>query len=49
MKHQVYGGANFPFVTSVQIPMVRWILYAALLSPIALIVGGLAALIWWLV
>jgi len=49
MKHQIYGGTNFPFVTPVQVPMVRWIMYAVLLSPIALIVAGLAALVWWLV
>jgi hypothetical protein len=47
MKHQIYGGTSFPFVTSVSIPVVKWIVWAVLLSPIAILVG-IAALIFGL-
>ena len=43
MKNDIYGGSSFPFVTSVQIPIVRWIMWAAILSPFALIIMVLAA------
>lgn len=48
MKHQSYGGKNFPFVTSVRFAMPRWVAYAILATPVALL-AGLIILIWWLV
>ena len=50
MNHHIYGGASFPFVTAaVRVPVVRWIVCAVILAPIAIILSGLAAIIWYLV
>ncbi len=49
MWSKIYGGSSFPFVTTVHVPVVRWIACAMLLTPVVLVLGvlaGLAALIW---
>ena len=49
MKHHIYGGLNFPFVTSFRIPVVRWIVYATIALVIGLPLAAVATIIWWLV
>ncbi len=48
----IYGGSNFPFVTSLSYPELQW-LGRSIIGAIALVIGiwlgGLAAIVWWLV
>jgi hypothetical protein len=43
--NKIYGGQSFPFVTPLSFPMVKWLVWAIMLTPIAIVIG-IVALIW---
>jgi hypothetical protein len=45
----IYGGFGFPFRLSVNFPVAKGVVLAVILTPIAIILAGIFALIWCLV